>query len=166
MNLKRKLALGGVALLIPGAALAQAQLGYKTFLGTETIEMTTGGPGGQSFYATVTQLRNTTGYQLLAAATGTIAPSAAVDNLLINTQPTGTTTINTPLNSSTLPLSDAQLFAVCNVTGSAWSTNTVTLAAAAGQTISGGSVTITTLAAHTCVEFQYVLSTTTWYQIR
>jgi hypothetical protein len=42
----------------------------------------------------------------------------------------------------------------------------VTLSAASGQTINGGSITLTTLAAHNCVELQYVLSSTTWYQVR
>jgi hypothetical protein len=109
------------------------------------------------------QLRNATGYQLIASATsGTIAPTNLVNNLLLAAQPNGTTTINTPLSPY-----DAELFAVCNVTNSALSGQTVTLAAAAGSSLFSGTVTaLGTLAAHGCEELQYDATTTTWYQVR
>jgi hypothetical protein len=166
-NLRKALLAGAVIAALSGAVLAQTKLGYNTWNGVETWDIGIGSPGGSSAYITLSQVRNTTGKQLLGSASGTIAPTTNVDNLLVNAQPAASTTINTPIGTgANPPLTDAELFAVCNVTGSAWATNTTTLTAAAGQSINGGSITLTTLASHTCVELQYDLPSTTWYQVR
>lgn len=120
------------------------------------------GPGGPGNFLCINTVRNTTGYQLIASASGTVQPTASVNTLAVNAQPAASTAFTTPAN----PLADGQLFQVCNVTGSAWATNASTLAAASGQTINGGTITTTTLGSHACVELIFVLSTTTWYQIR
>jgi hypothetical protein len=163
MKLSRSFVAGILlGLLVAGVALAQTagtQL-LKSLAGTEMIALDY--PGSVAVETTVAAIRNTTGYQLLSSASGTIAPTNLVDNLLVNAQPAASTTINTPL----LPY-DAELFAVCNVTNAAWATNTVTLAAASGSSLATGVTTnLTTLAARTCEELQYVASNTTWYQVR
>lgn len=155
-----------VALAFIGGAIAQG-LFTGGITGQETWSVSAGGPGGPSTFINVNQIRNTTGYQLLAAASGTVAPTAAVNSLLVNAQPANNTTINTPISGTAGILTDGQLFQVCNVTNAAWSTNTVTLAAATGSSLATGvTTTLTTLAARTCIELQYVASNTTWYQVR
>lgn len=154
------------ALAIIGIAVAQTGVFTAAITGNETWSVGNGA-GGPSYFMSLNQARNTTGYQLLAAASGTVAPTAAVNSLLVNAQPANSTTINTPISSPTALLSDGQLFQVCNVSNAAWVTNTVTLAASTGQSFATGVTTnLTTLAARTCIELQYVLSTTTWYQVR
>lgn len=160
----RNLIVGSALLLMGAAGIAFAQSSgtqiIKNLSGNEQIAVDY--PGAVSAEVTTGAIRNTTGYQLLASASGTIAPTNLVDNLLVNAQPAASTTINTPL----APF-DAQLFAVCNVTNAAWATNTTTLAAASGSTLATGVVTsLTTLAARTCEELQYSASNATWYQIR
>lgn len=146
--------LGGVV-----AAGAQGAQVLPSPTGTEQLPIVNGTLANN---VAVNTVRNTTGYQLLASASGTIAPTNAVDNLLVAAQPAASTTINTPTNPA-----DGELFAVCNATSSAWATNTVTLAAASGSSLAANVTTVlTTLAARTCEELQYVSSNTTWYQVR
>jgi hypothetical protein len=152
-----------VAFVAAWVGYAVAQPVIPTGLnGLEAWSCGTGGPGGPSVFCTTNLLRNTTGYQLLAAASGTIQPTVSVNTLAVNAQPAASTAFQTPPS----PVPDGSLFQVCNVTASAWATNASTLAAATGQTINGGTITTTTLAAHTCVELLYQLSSTTWFQIR
>lgn len=153
---------GGMLLGAIGAVLAQA--GWQPIAsptGTELIQAFVNSSAYQN-YVTLNQIRNATGYQYLASASGTIAPTNAVASLLVNAQPAAATTIDTP----TSPY-DAEMFRVCNVSNAAWATNTVTLAAASGSSLATGVTTaLTTLAARTCVELQYVSTNTTWYQVR
>ncbi len=161
--IKLKALVLGAVLTALGATGALAQtIGQTTLSGNECWNAGQGPGGTTTGFVCANVVRNSTGYQLLAAATGTITTTSAVNTLAVNAQPTGTTTFTTPPN----PLADGQLFQVCNVTASAWATNVSTVAAASGQTINGGAITTTTLAAHSCVELIFVLSTTTWYQIR
>jgi hypothetical protein len=122
------------------------------------------GPGGPSTgFVCAYMTRNSTGYKLLGASTsGTINNDQTVNQVLISVQPTGGTTINTPV-----PAFDGALFSVCNVSNAALTGQTVTLAASTGSTLATGVVTVlTTLAARTCEELQYTAAATTWYQIR
>lgn len=64
------------------------------------------------------------------------------------------------------PVSNGAIVEVVNGTASAFATNVVTIAPNTGQTLLGGNITITTLAAHASVEFRYNLANTTWYQLR
>lgn len=164
----KRILIGALGLLALGvAALAQTQLGYTTFTGAEILQLNTGGPGGASFYATVSQVRNTTGYQLVTGTpTGTYSPNASVNSFLLAGQPASNTIINTPVGTAAFPLTDGALFQACNVTAAAFSANTTTLQAATGFTISGGSIALTTLGAVNCVELQLVLATKTWYRLR
>jgi len=125
------------------------------------------GPSGPSSFVCATGMRNATGYQLITPTpSGTYTPSPAVSNILLNGQPAASTVVTTPVSTSTALLYDGALFSVCNTTSGAFAANTTTIVAATGQTINGGTITITTLAAFTCVELQYVLASTTWYRIQ
>lgn len=82
-------------------------------------------------------------------------------NLIITAQPAaGTYTL--PPN----PVPDGTLIGVCNPTASPFATNVTTLAANTNQTLVGGSITLTTLAAVTCVRVQFNRANTTWYRIQ
>lgn len=165
---KYLIALLGLAVIgVAGYAWAQGFPGYiSTIQGNELVTVQEVQPNGQQSplvnIVTTSQLRNSTGYQLLASASGTNNFTNIVNDVLVNAQPAASTTFNTPASPY-----DGELFAVCNVTNAAWATNTVTLAATSGSTLNTGTTTaLTTLAAHTCEELQFDVATTTWYQIR
>jgi hypothetical protein len=146
--------IGAVAalLLAAGIGFVLGQGGSLQILSPSGSEQVTvqailpnGQPAALNNFVTVNQIRNSTGYQVLASASGTVASTNSVDNLLVNAQPAASTIFNTP----TSPY-DGELFAVCNATSVAWATNTVTLAAASGSSLNAGTTTaLTTLAAHT-----------------
>lgn len=149
-----------------GYAWAQGILPLASPTGSELVTVLpiqpNGSPAATQATVTLNQIRNSSGYQLLAAASGTISPTNAINTLAINAQPAASTTINTPA----APF-DGEFFQVCNVSNAAWVTNTVTLAPAAGSSFNTGVVTaLTTLGARTCEELLFDLATTTWYQIR
>jgi len=164
MNLFRHVAALACGLVIGGIGIALGQAGWQQIVsptGTEQVHVNNPSSANNNFVA-LNSIRNATGYQLLASASGTIAPTNAVNSLLINAQPATGTTINTPASPY-----DAELFQVCNATNAAWATNTVTLAAASGSSLNTGTTTaLTTLAAHACEELQFDLANTTWYQVR
>ena len=150
-----------IALLaLIGVVIAQP-VTWPTLNGTEVVRIAAS-PGGMEAWGTVNDLRNTTGKTVVAAATGTITQTADTNLYLVNAQPANPTVFQTP--SGVVP--DGALFSVCNVTASPWATNTSSVQPASGQTIQGGNITTTTLAANTCVSIVYQLSTTTWYRIR
>jgi len=163
-NWRLSLGLGlGLVLGAIGIALGQGAGLFQIVSPTGTEQVLVNNPSSAyNNSVALNSIRNATGYQYLTSASGTVAPTNAVNSLLINAQPAASTTINTPAS----PI-DAELFQVCNVTNAAWATNTVTLAAASGSSLATGVTTsLTPLAARTCVELQYVTSTTTWYQVR
>ncbi len=160
---KLRALLAGAVIAALGLVVAIAQPVVPTGLaGLESWSCGIGGPGGPSVFCTTNLMRNTTGYQLLAAASGTVQPTTSVNTLLVNAQPAASTAFTTPAS----PVPDGEVFQVCNVTAAAWATNASTLAAATGQTINGGTITTTTLASLTCIELVYQLSSTTWFRIR
>jgi hypothetical protein len=154
--------LGGAALAaLTGLAIAQP-LNSLTLTGNEAWSIAVGGPGGPSIFTTVSQIRNTTGYVTIAGAsvTGTVTIPVNVNRYIITTQPS-VATIQLP----SAPF-DGQMAEVVNGTASAFSTNAVTLNPNTGQTLIGGNITLTTLAAGSSVEVQYSLANTTWYRLR
>lgn len=165
----RKYLIGACGLAViaaAGFAWAQGIIPLTAPVGSELLTVYPlgpgGGPGGGQAQVSLSQLRNATGYQLLASASGSNTPLNTVNQVLVNAQPAASTTFNTPASPY-----DGELFSVCNVTSSAWATNTVTLAATSGSTLNTGTTTaLTTLAAHTCEELQFDVSDTTWFQIR
>lgn len=146
--------------------------------GNETWDVAIGGPQGPSTFLTMNMVRGGTPQSILASVTGNFTIGAACGNctqtgtplqtvlglsggnLLVNAQPAAAV-MTMPPN----PILDGTIIGVCNVTGSAWVTNAVTLAANANQTLAQAA-TLTTLAAGACAREQWNLSQATWYRVQ
>ncbi len=137
---------------------AQTALTSISLTGNEVMVAAIGGPGGPSLFIPVAELRNATGYQTTALASGTITITTNTARLVTTAQVTGALTVNAPATPW-----DGEMFELANASGSN-NTATVTFTAAAGQTVTGGG--IATQTASTSNEWMYVLSTTTWIKIR
>jgi hypothetical protein len=153
----------GLAGSIAGYALGQAGVYLLSSLtGTELVDVTTvsasGAPSPYRNGVTANTLRNTTGYQLSAATSGTVVTTVATNNLIL-TGAVGTLTVDLPPSPP-----DGQLFALNNGTGSNFS-GTITVAATDSSTIANGSTAVN-LGSAGSQEWQYVKSTTTWYRLR
>ena len=168
------------ALLLGGAAAAasgyaEAQQGLMPLsdpAGTEIITVYPlapgGGAGGAQAGVTLNQIRNASGYTLFSSntsAASTITLSTASSRLLIPVQP-ATLTVTLPGQPAAF---DGELIAICNVTGTAYATNTTNIVAGSSSTISNGSstaasVTFTTLASHTCLTFSFDATNSLWYE--
>jgi hypothetical protein len=153
---------GLAALAAAGFAWAQGIITLTSPAGTEFITVYPlapgGGPGGGQAQVTINQIRNSTGY-LLVATGGTVNTTIpnTVDDLIV----TGAiTTWN--VTFPTAPF-DAQLIAESCPGGTATTVvNSATLPA--GVAIVGTAVTTCTPAAGG--EWQYSASANTWYRIR
>lgn len=137
------------------------------------------GPGGPGQYICLNLTRSTTSNVVLTAVSGsftvgtatgtTVASGSNAANVadggsvIITAQPS-VATITMPAN----PLVDGAVVRICNGTTSAFATNAVTVAANTGQTMvpTGASITLTTLAASTCVAYQFVQANTSWYKVQ
>lgn len=157
----RKALVAGAIIALAGVGFVAAQqLTTTTFSGNETWTVAVGGIGGQSQSVTMGQVRNSTGYTLNPVA-GSLTIPNNTNRFIITAQP-AVATISLPLS----PVFDGQMIEVVNGTASAFAANAVTVQPSAGQTLIGGNVTITTLAAGASTEFQYSLSNNTWYKLR
>lgn len=154
-----------------GAAAIAALVGAYAFAQTIAPQALSGnecwdagqGPGGPSTgYLCVNIVRGGTPQvtQTITGSTTLAGASADGGNYLITAQPSAAT-ITMPAN----PVPDGAIVGVCNVTGSAWATNVVTLAANSGQTLSVAA-TLTTLAAGVCAREQWNQATATWYRVQ
>lgn len=180
MRWLKRLAVGAaIAALASSLLYAQVTGVFPTAVnGQETWEVGLGGPQGPSTFVTNNMIRGGTAQSILATVTGNFTIGVACGNctqtgtplqtvlalnggnLLINAQP-AVATITMPAN----PILDGAIIGVCNVTGSAWATNAVTLAANSGQTLAQAA-TLTTLAAGTCAREQWNQSQATWYRVQ
>jgi hypothetical protein len=168
----------GLAAGVACAALATSWLWAQpviqnTFTGLECWEVGQG-PGGPGTYACSQSFRGSTN-NLPLTATGSWTMGATSANttpnntatlvyggsVLYTANPSGPPTITLPPN----PLTDGTIVAVCNTTSGAFTTGG-SVTANTGQTLSGGNISITTLAAFTCVVAQWNLANATWYRIR
>ena len=149
----------GVALaaLMTGLAIGQ-QLTPSGLSGNETWSVATGGPGGSSVFVTSNHMRNTSSYALSSTTTGAVTPGANTVATIFTAALTGAITFNAPGS----PL-DGQKISVSNGTAAAF-TQTITLTAAAGQTVVNGACAADP-AGTTCA-WIYVASNTTWYRIQ
>jgi len=160
----RLVGLAAIGLVLGTIGFALAQSGSYQIVSPTGQEQVQINSASSAYNNTVelNTIRNSTGYSLLASASGTLTPTTDVNTLAVSAQPSTGTTIDTPAGPY-----DGELFQVCNVTSSAWATNTVTLAAATGSSLNTGTTTaLTTLAAHSCEELLYDATTTKWYQLR
>jgi hypothetical protein len=153
--------------LVAGAVLALAGVGYlgaqqltsTTLTGNEAWSIAIGGPGGGSLFTTIAQVRNATGYSLQASATATPIQATTLATRYIWTIAVSAAVV---LNAPAQPF-DGEMLEVVNAGAGAF-TGTVTLTAAAGQTVIAGSSGA--LAQNASTEWQYAASTTTWYKLR
>ena len=152
----------GVAL----ATLAFAAWGQVTgllptsFNGNESWQVALQGPGGTSEYVTTGIMQNSQGI-----ATSTLAApltmSASTADLCITAQPAGSANVTLPANPF-----NGQIVEVINCTTSNFAVNVFSIVPNTGQTLLGGNIPLTTLAAGASRELRYVLSTNTWYPLR
>jgi len=158
MNRLHKWALGAAfaALLGAGGLLAQS-LSPLSLTGDESWVASVGGPQGNSIFLTVSELRNTTGYRNIVQTTGTVQAVTGAARYFFGAALTGSIVLTTPA----LPF-DGEMLEVINATGSNF-TQTITLTAAAGQTVNLGAVTLNTASS---VEWQYILPSLTWFRVR
>lgn len=147
------------ALTFGAGALAQVTGLFPTsFLGTETLELSVGGPGGTSEYATVSMLRNTNAITVVTGS-GSATTAMTTNQSLLMWHSTAPTTWTITLPASPFDGQVAQIGTDTTLT------SLVTVQAASGQSLSA-TYNSQTLTAKTSVEFQYAASTTTWYQMR
>lgn len=109
-------------------------------------------------FVLLSTMRNTTGYQLSATATGTIAMASTTDNLILSGAVT-TATVDLPPSPP-----DGTLASITNGHGGAF-TGTITVATTDSSTIVGGS-SLTNLASATGAEYQYTAASAIWYRLR
>lgn len=166
----RKLLLA-LALIGGFTAPASAQsIGYTDLSGNECWSAGQG-PGGSSQYLCSDVLRNS--QQIVISPSITAAVTIGVStgmtalrwggNLVTVLQPLAAV-ITMPPN----PVPDGAIVGICNGTNAAYATNVVTVAANTGQTMvpTGTAITLTTLAAATCVRYQFNRPTTSWYKVQ
>lgn len=158
--------IGGAALVALLSAPVHAQTAMQSLTGNECWRAGQG-PGGIYYGDVCTNtLRNSTANVAttvtgnITLGTGTTSSLADGGNLLITAQPSAAT-ITLPAN--TVP--DGAQIGICNVTGSAFATNVVSLAANSGQTLNT-AVAVTTQAAGTCAIVQWNAATSKWYRIQ
>jgi hypothetical protein len=159
---------GLLAAVVGGYAWAQGIIPLASPVGPELLTVYPlapgGGLGGGQAQININQVRNSTGYQLVTgAATVTTVGTTSVDNLI------GTGTFSgSPSWTVTMPASafDGELFSIISTTGA--SVPTLTVNAAAGQTILGGNLAASTLisTAPASLEWQFSTATSTWYRVR
>lgn len=173
--------------LVFGAALAA----LATPLAAQpiTLNQTTGqecwnagvGPGGTSAGFVCTNLvRGGTANSILSAVSGSFTVGAGSGNFTVSGGPSmpnlllgGNVIITAQPSAATItmpasPFPDGGIVRICNGTNSAFATNVVTVAANTNQTMvpTGAAVTLTTLAANTCVGYQWNLVAASWYKVQ
>lgn len=153
-------------LIYGGMAIAQVPTLFATsIVGTEQINCLIPSTGTQTFNPQITTctaniLRNTTGYTLSAATSGTVTMTTATNNLIF-TGAVGTATVNVPPSPS-----DGQIIAINNGTASNFS-GTITVASTDSSTFVGLNATsISNLSASTGIEYQYTAASKIWYRLR
>lgn len=152
-----KWALGAAfAALLAGVGLAQT-LSTLQLTGNESWVASIGGPQGNSFFLTVSEVRNTAGYLTTPIPSGTVLANTNAARYIFTAALTGAVTITTPAQPF-----DGEMLEAVNGTGSNFS-QTITLTANTGQTVNSGAVT---LQAASSTEWQYVLPSLTWFRLR
>jgi len=165
MTFRMKLLAGcGALLALAGVAIAQVPaLFLSSLTGTEQINVlipSTGLPTTSPRTTVVTSntLRNSTGYQISSATSGTVVTTTATDNLIL-TGAVGTLTVDLPPSPG-----DGALFSLNNGTSSNF-TGTITVATTDSSTIANGSTAVN-LGTAGSQEWQYTASGTVWYRLR
>lgn len=162
---KLAMVVGALFALTMGCAQAQP-IGQNQVTGNECWNAGQG-PGGPSQFLCLNTARggtaNSVGTIGGAVTLGTTTTAPAINdggNFLVTAQPSAAT-VTWPPN----PVPDGAIVGVCNVTGSAWATNVLTPAANTGQTMNT-TAAFTTLAAGSCVRYQWNQANATWYRVQ
>ena len=148
-------------LMLAGAVTAaMGQAGWLQIVsptGAELIQVLLNGSAVQN-YVNLNQVRNSTGYQLSATATGTVTTTLGTDNLILTGSVT-TLTVNLPPSPE-----DGQLFSLNNGTSSNF-TGTITVATTDGSTIANGATAVN-LGSAGSQEWQFTIGSKVWYRLR
>jgi hypothetical protein len=155
---------GLAALAAAGFAWAQGIIPLASPVGTELLTVyplsPTGGLGGGQAQVDVNNMRNTTGYLISSATTGTVTLARANNRAIFIAALTGNITLNVPPNPP-----DGQMFEIVNGTTASFGANTITPTSTDGSTfVNGGAITLTTPGGS--VEFQYTIGSKVWYRLR
>lgn len=153
-------AMGGVAIATLTIALAVAQPVTQNTLSGSECWSAGQGPGGPSTFICANLLRNTVGMFLTPGA-ATLQLTPAQSSVIFTAQPP-TMTITLPAS----PVPDGMMVELVNGTAAAFATNVLTVTVGGSQTLIGGNILLTTLAAGTSREIRYSLGTNTWYPAR
>lgn len=137
------------------------------------------GPGGPGNFLCLNVFRSTRSNVLLSAVAGNFTVGSTTNvtvasgfnfanvvdggDIVITAQPSAAV-ITLPPN----PVADGAAIRICNGTASAFATNAVTVAANTNQTLvpSGAAITLTTLAANTCVAYVWTQGNASWYKVQ
>lgn len=162
--MKKRLLIGALALGLM-APVAYAQTVIQNQITGNEVWSAAQGPGGPSNWLWIRTVQGGTSVQ-----TGTVTGNTTISgnlsdggNFIITAQPSAAV-ITMPAN----PVPNGAIVHICNGTNSAFATNAVTVAANSGQTMvpTGASITLTTLAAASCVGYQFNLANTSWYKVQ
>jgi hypothetical protein len=137
------------------------------------------GPGGPGQFICLNLFRSSTSNVVLSAVAGSFTVGTATNTTVVsgsnatNVIDGGAVIITGQPLAATItlppsPVADGGVVRICNGTNSAFATNVVTVAANTNQTLvpTGAAVTLTTLAANTCVAYMWVLANTSWYKVQ
>lgn len=126
------------------------------------------GPGGPSTGFLSTNLIRNSMAKVVTQPGGTVTMGAGTlaalrygGNILVPTQPVLTTTIVAPPN----PVQDGAIISTCNVSGAAFATTNIAMTANTGQVFNTAAST-PTLAALTCIYYQFNRANLVWYRIQ
>ena len=167
--MRKVLAVGAVLTALACGYLAAQPVVQNQLSGNECWSVGQG-PGGPSAFLCINTVRGGTAVAILTSVAGSFTIGAAGTtaiadggNVIITAQPSAAT-ITMPAN----PVADGSDVGICNGTNTAWATNVVTVAANTGQTLvpTGANITLTTLAAQTCVRYQWAQSNLSWYRVQ
>lgn len=137
------------------------------------------GPGGPGQFICLNLFRSSTSNVALSAVAGSFTVGTATNTTVVsgssagNVVDGGAVIITAQPSAATItlppsPVADGAVVRICNGTNSAFATNVVTVAANTNQTLvpTGAAITLTTLAANTCVAYLWVLANTSWYKVQ
>ena len=162
--MKKVLLIGALAMGLL-APFANAQTVIQNQISGNEVWSAAQGPGGPSQWLWIRTVQGGTSIQTATVTGNVTIPTNISDggNFIITAQPSAAV-ITMPAS----PVPNGAIVHICNGTNSAFATNAVTVAANTNQTMvpTGTSITLTTLAAASCVGYQFNLANTSWYKVQ
>ena len=142
------------------AALLLTAQAAPNITGQECWNAGQGSGGPSAGYLCTFMVQNSQGV-LTTALTAPMTMSQSASDIIITAQPAAAANITLPPS----PL-NGQIVEVVNGTTAAFATNVFSIVPSGSQTIVGGNIALTTLAAGASKELRYVQATNTWYPLR